>query len=82
MADRVKFQEVEDGEKDRVRQIAFKVGRKNRGEPSRLAVVDAGVEQAYVNTNWNWISRAWKAGATPKPNPRPKPKGLGFSNKE
>lgn len=77
----LKFREIEKADNDYWQQVAYKAGRKHRGEPSRTVLVtEHGADQAYVNRNWNKLSRAWAAGATPKPNPRPKPKmGLGFS---
>ncbi len=85
MADQspMKFPDLEKADNAYWQQVAFKAGRKHRGEPSRRVLVDEhGAEQGYVNANWNKLSRAWIAGANPKPNPRPKPKGLGFSKEK
>lgn len=83
MAEPFKFREVEKANDERWQQVAYKAGRKKRGEPSRTVLVsDYGAPQEYVNANWKKLSRAWLAGANPKPMPRPKPKGLGLSSKE
>lgn len=85
MADIVKFPDLEKREAERWKQVAYKAGRKHKGEPSRRVLVDQySAPQEYVNEHWKWLSRAWIAGANPKPMPRPKPKvkGLGFANKE
>lgn len=83
MAEPFKFRELEKADAERFQQVAYKAGRKHKGEPSRNVLVqDYGVPGEYVNANWKKLSRYWLAGANPKPMPRPKPKGLGLANKE